>query len=282
MALTIDSLVQQDLPRDEYEILIVDNGSSPENAEILRSQTGAYDRPIRYVHEPVIGESSARNCAIRECRTDFLAFIDDDAVASRCWLSSILAAFDSAPRLGALGGKITLRYAQAPPDWLDGTLVPYLSAFDHGETRCDLSYAEYPRGANMAFRREVFDDAGIFSEHFGRKGDCLLSYSEIEMCYRIEQAGWRIEYLPEAVIEHIVPRERLAKDWFERRIYWQGQSIGLFELTHFGRLHVLKRLIGQIAGLLRKDGVHRRIHAGYLAAVRRHFLSGRTAAVQSA
>ena len=47
IALTIESLVRQDLPAGDYEILIVDNGSNPENAEILRAQAGGHERPVR-------------------------------------------------------------------------------------------------------------------------------------------------------------------------------------------------------------------------------------------
>jgi GT2 family glycosyltransferase len=271
--LTIDSLLAQGLPAGEFEIVLVDNGSSPANAAILRRAAASNPTRVRYVREDVLGESSARNCALRETTSELIAFLDDDAVAAPGWLGAFVAAFDRDPGLGVVGGRVDLRYLAPPPPWLDASLVPYLSAFDQGDERRELTFMDYPRGASMAFRRAVFADAGLFSQRFGRKGKCLLSCSEIEMCYRIERAGWRIEYLPEARIDHIVPAERLQESWFARRIYWQGRSLALLELTHFGRLHVLRRTLGQLLALLRKSRLHRGLHVGYLAGVPRHFFA---------
>ncbi len=268
--LTIQSLLAQDLAPETFEIVIIDNGSRPENAKALEiwSETGR----VRYLREEVLGESAARNCALREAHGEIIAFIDDDAMASPDWLRTIVEAFDLDPKLGVLGGRVRLRYEVPPPDWIDTSLELYLSAFDPSPDRCRLSYMEYPRGANMAFRTAVFEVAGFFSERFGRKGSCLLSCSETEMCYRIEEAGWGIGYLPQAMVDHLVPGQRMERQWFAERIYWQGRSVGLLELTHFGRLHLLKRMPGQIWKWLRKGAPHCRLHSGYLAVLPRVFM----------
>ena len=263
----VASLSRQRFSADAFEILIVDNGSGPEHAAILRGLVRDSGPPVRYVREANVGESSARNCAIAHARADLLAFLDDDAVASPEWLGALVAAFAAEPRLGAAGGPVDLRYESPPPAWIDDRLRPYLSAFDGGPRPRVLRYPDYPRGANMAFRRAVFAAAGAFSERFGRKGACLLSYSEIEMCYRVERAGWHIGYVPAARVEHWVPASRLRREWFAERIYWQGRSLGLFERLHHGRWRTLARVPGQLLGLIEKRGMHRGVHTGYLAAV---------------
>jgi GT2 family glycosyltransferase len=69
-----------------------------------------------------------------------------------------------------------------------------------------------------------------------------MSYGDIEICYRIDKAGYKIMYVPDAEILHLIRGDRLNQEWFQRRFYWQGRSEGLFELLHFGRRHILKQL----------------------------------------
>ncbi len=275
IAATIDSLLTQSADRNSFAIVFIDNGSTAENTAVLQAQTARAPNRIRYLREEVVGESSARNCAIRECASDILVFLDDDAIAPTDWLQQILKPFAAEEDVAVVGGRVELAYEGEVPSWIDASLTPYLSAFDPGASTERLHYPDYPRGANMAFRRDVFESAGQFSERFGRKGTCLLSYSETEMIYRVEQAGFAIAYAADAWVDHIVRTERLDRDWFRRRIYWQGRSMGLFDLVHRGRLYALRRIPGQCLGWLKKSGVHRDVHRGYLVAILRGILVAR-------
>lgn len=280
IAKTIDSLVNQDLRADRYEILIVDNGSTPACTEILLAQDRAHSRKIRYVREDRIGESSARNCGLRESHGRYVAFIDDDAVAGRGWLRSLCEAFERDARLGAIGGRVRIKFEAQRPGWLGDDLLPYLSVFELGDSPRTLEFPDYPRGANMAFRRVVFDRSGLFCEDLGLKGSCLLFMSETEMCFRIAAQGWTVAYHPQACVDHLIAAVRLERKWFARRIRAQGRSRMRFELMHHGRWHVLCRVPGQIWGLLEKRGLHRGLHLGYLAAVPGGILQGGKGASQ--
>lgn len=270
---TIASLLQQAEPAGgAFEILLVDNGSSEENAALLRQHAAAHPQRIRYLREEEIGESAARNCATRHARGVIHAHIDDDAVADPDWLAQLCAPFAD-PRVGGSGGRIRLRYEVEPPAWVDARLLPYLSAFDAGDESIDLHYPEYPRGANMAFRAAALAEVGPFSTRYGRKGRSLLSYSEIEMFYRVAQAGYRIVYAPAAGIDHIVAPGRLEEGWFRERIHWQGRSMARFQGEHEGRLSLLRRLPAELAKcLLRKRDLHHAKHGGWLAGAWRQLL----------
>ena len=269
---TVDSLLAQHDVAGGFEILIVDNASSPANAAVLRDLAAAHPERIRYELEPVVGESSARNRAIHTARGRYLAFLDDDAVAPPEWLGALLAPFEAGTAVGGTGGPIRLRYEEPPPAWVDADFTPFLSAFDAGGEPIDLHYPDYPRGANMAFDREVFAKAGDFSLHYGRKADCLLSYSETEMYYRVERAGFRVVYAPDAWVDHIVAPGRCTPEWFHRRIHWQGRSMGRFEVEHDGRMAVLARAPRQFAKWLLRPAPHRARHAGWLLGAAAAFL----------
>jgi len=265
---TLDALLRLDFPAAEHEILIVDNGSSPDNQAHLRAFVTAHPARARYIREPVLGLSNARNAGIRHSHGKIVAFLDDDAIAPPHWLTNIVKAFDADPRVYAVGSKVIARFISPPPDWIDQRLAGYLGNFDRGDQPEKLFYNEYPRGVNVAFRREAFEQCGYFLDCFGRKGKSLMSYEDIEICYRIDHAGHIVLYIPDAEIYHLIRGDRLNEAWFRRRLYWQGRSEGLFELLHFGRTHVLRTLSDRIEfSITSADPYDRLYHRGFVTSV---------------
>src|SRR5262245_27444264 len=94
LRIAIDSLLRQTFPRNDLEILIVDNTADPGGLAALRYEYPSSDL-FTWCHEPVPGLSRARNLAIRLARGEILAFIDDDARARPDWLTTIVGAFDA-------------------------------------------------------------------------------------------------------------------------------------------------------------------------------------------
>ncbi|MCI0545825.1 MAG: glycosyltransferase [Candidatus Rokubacteria bacterium] len=236
---TLEALIRQDLPPDAFEILVVDNASSDATPEVLRRAGARHPGRIRVVREPVLGLSQARNRAIRESRGGVIAFSDDDARPSPRWLRALVETCER-PEVGCAGGPVQTEGEL--PSWIAPPFLLYLAAFDKGRNTVELSYDEYPRGVNIAFPRRSFQEVGLFSTALGRKGRSLLSYEEIELCYRLERRGRRILYVPEADVTHVIHASRLTVDWFKRRFYWQGKSVAYFDLIHHGRRFAMARL----------------------------------------
>ena len=92
-----------------------------------------------------------------------------------------------------------------------------------------FSYPNYPWGANIAFRKSVFSEVGVFPTELGRIGASLLSNEELDLCYRIEKAGYTISFAPQAVIHHKIPAQRMTKNWMMHRAYWQGRSDAILD-----------------------------------------------------
>jgi glucosyl-dolichyl phosphate glucuronosyltransferase len=239
ISLTLESILAQSIDTEAFEILLIDNCSNLENVAILKSFEANFPHLIRYFHENQPSLSLARNRGIKESKNEIIAFLDDDAIPSTEWLKSIQNCFQSFPEIDALGGKVISKFSAPLPDWVNKDLELYLSSFDMGEEMIDLNYNDYPRGANMAFRKSVFTKIGDFNHKFGRKGASLMSYEEIELCYRIEKGGGKIVYLPQAEVFHLIKSERITPLWFKKRIYWQGRSEGLFEWLHFTKKSIL-------------------------------------------
>jgi glucosyl-dolichyl phosphate glucuronosyltransferase len=222
----IDSLIKQDIPAGLLEIIVVDN--SPDQARAARfGQRYAGLSNLTYIVEPKPGLSNARNIGTAAALGRIAAFIDDDARACQSWAKELLnahAAFDG--RAGIVGGPIVPRWTDEKPAWLGKLLLGYLSLIDLGHELRELSAGEWLAGCNISFDRESLIAAGGFSTRLGRtgSGSTLLSNEEVEVSERVRAMGRLAIYAPKAVVEHVIPPERLTQSWFRRRAAWQAVS----------------------------------------------------------
>lgn len=226
----IDSLLAQTL--DSYEIIVVDNASTDGSADIVKARLDDSPNPcggsrVRYVYEPKLGLSIARNTGANEAKGQILAYLDDDAEASREWLAELVTVFDTQEKVAIAGGKITLIWPpQAqPPRWLSDELSGSLGAYDLGD---EVVYIQRPsltpRGLNYAVRKQFLQDAGGFDPHLGRVGKNLLSNEEQQLTRIALDQGWQVAYVPTALVAHNVAPARMKPSWFLSRSWWQGIS----------------------------------------------------------
>jgi glycosyltransferase involved in cell wall biosynthesis len=240
LPLVLDSLDRQLLPRQEFEVVLVDNASTDNTRETVAPWANAGS--VRYVHEPKLGLSPARNRGWQEAKGEFIAYLDDDAVAAPDWGRALLeAAALLGPKMGVLGGRIGLIWPRSIPQWLPDELHGYLGALDWGNEQRWLTNVEWIVGANCAFRRSALAALGGFSDDLGRRGKCLMSNEESFLRRRLERAGYLCGYASNAVVWHHVDPSRLNRRWFQRRSYWQGVSsarmeILLTEMRYFERM----------------------------------------------
>lgn len=219
----IDSLLAQDF--SDFEVLVVDNGSSDRTREVVEARLG--DPRLQYVFEPVLGLSVARNRGAGETTGEIITYLDDDAVASPSWLSVLTRAYQQNEKLAIAGGKVTLIWPEGitPPPWLTPELAGNLGAYDLGE---ELVYIENPgltpRGLNYSIRRSFLEDIGGFDPNLGRIGKKLLSNEELYTTELALKSGWQVAYVPDALVAHNVAPERLNRSWFLNRGWWQGIS----------------------------------------------------------
>jgi glycosyltransferase involved in cell wall biosynthesis len=198
----------------EWEILIVDNNSHDNTANLAQEFVGRYPEHFRYVFEPAAGKSFALNRGVREAQGEILAFTDDDVLVEPEWLDKLTRPLCSGPYAGASGKTLPPRDF-VPPTWLPlheyFALAP-LALFDRGMQPVDLH--EAPFGNNMAFRRELFDRYGDFRVDIGRRPGSILGSEDSEFGDRLLNGGERFCYEPSAVLYHAVPPERVTQTYF--------------------------------------------------------------------
>jgi len=153
---------------------------------------------------------------------------DDDAFVEPDWLD---CALDGLERLDCdfVGGRVLPLWGGPKPRWLaeqNGLHTKVIALLDHGDERREFGRGgiSWPLGVNVAYRRSVFERVGLFDNRLGRKAGTLRNQAQREWHLRARAAGARGYYLPEMVVHHVVPRERLQKRYFRRWLYWHGIS----------------------------------------------------------
>ncbi|MFD1772713.1 glycosyltransferase [Paenibacillus rhizophilus] len=233
---TLDSLLGLEM-LDEAEVIVVDNRSTDDTAFVVKRFMDKYENMIqmRYLLEPVQGLSAARNSGILAAKSTLIAFLDDDALPVRTWVSTIVNTMESKPAVMAMGGKVAPIFENGRPEWLIKPFEFPYTIMDLGNRIKEYPGKFHPCGANMAMRREVFN-LSLFPLELGRKGESLLSGEETWLFGRIRKEGQSILYHPQMAVDHFVPASRLTENWIMKRYYSQGLSNALGSSGPMGTL----------------------------------------------
>jgi glycosyltransferase involved in cell wall biosynthesis len=215
-------------PDGPWEVIVVDNNSPDDTRQVVEAAATGFPVDLRYLFEREQGRSPALNAGIRSARGSIIVTTDDDVRVPVDWLNR---AAEGLERLQCdyVGGRVLPIWGGPRPEWLPnrgGKQWAVIALLDYGAQPIEFG-ARVPLGVNMAFRREAFDRAGLFDPHTGRRAGTLLGQEVREWCIRARKAGVRGFYVPELVLEHIIPADRLNKAYFRRWFYWRGISRAL-------------------------------------------------------
>jgi glucosyl-dolichyl phosphate glucuronosyltransferase len=208
----------------EWDVLVVDNNSTDQTREVVQEFCREFPGRFKYLFELRQGKTYALNAAVRAASGDILVFTDDDVVVEPNWLQSMTTAIDRYGCAG-VGGRILPKWNQPPPTWLpleDQNLLAALVSFDLGTEAKPLLVP--PFGANMGFRKRVFEQYGGFRTDLGpcrRRGKLN---DDTEFGRRVLNGGETIIYEPAATVRHLVPQNRLKKQYFLEWSYAKGRS----------------------------------------------------------
>ncbi len=237
----VESVAVQSISQKlNWEIVVVDNNSPDQTRQVVEGLQRRYPQRIRYVFESQQGISHARNTGIREARGEILAFLDDDETAGTDWLQNLTANLHTGEWAGA-GGRVLPPSSFSPPRWLSNKCSfasGPLATFDLGLEPGQLNEPAF--GANMAFRKEVFDQFGGFRTDLGRTGNKMISNEDTEFGRRLMAAGLKLRYEPSALTYHPVDETRLKRQYFLNWWFNKGRS----DVRELGNLASRKTVFG--------------------------------------
>lgn len=227
---TLAALAAQRVPADVgWELVLVNNNSTDETEKVCRRFAERAPMPVTYVFEPTQGLSQARNTGVAAARGEVIAFTDDDVSPPPDWVAKI-AAIMNKPGLDGVGGRIVPIWPAPPPAWLDLHLRFRLALLESTEPRVATLGDEIREtgiriyGANMAFRRQVFRDIGLFVTTLSAKGTKLYRGGDTEFVRRAVGAGKTVIYDPDLVVGHRISPERMTRDYFRKWAFDSGEG----------------------------------------------------------
>jgi len=214
----IESLKKQTLPPKEVVVVL-----DPDSV-LVSYYEGRLGSSVRLVVSDGFGLSAARNVGVKSCGSEFIAFIDDDAVADRDWLRCLVSSFVDSLVIG-VGGRVVPVWPGQRPGWFPEELYWVIGCSYKGLPMKKASVRN-PIGCNMAFRRSVFERVGLFNTNIGRVGNVLLGHDDTEFGIRATSKllGSTIIYDPQAVVYHRVSSNRVSFNYVVRRSYFEGFS----------------------------------------------------------
>ena len=223
---TLQSVIEQTLPREEWECVVVNNNSTDSTAADFDAFAARYpDYNLRMVLETNQGLSYARNRGIRESEGEYIAIVDHDERIAPEFVASYVALFDDVPDAVAAGGPIVAEYPTGRPRWMSAfTERPIANTMYFGEEVREFPRGRVPGGGNMALRRSAVRRYGVFDTSLGYVGESLVGGEESDLFERLQIAEAKYYYVPKAVMYHIIPKEKLTVEYLRRLSYNVGVS----------------------------------------------------------
>lgn len=226
---TIESITKQTYPKNNFEVIVVDNGSTDDTKDVVMSFKSQLPNLV-YYYDATPGLHVGRHNGYKLAKSDLLVYADDDIEAFPSWLEGIYESFQD-PNVMLVGGKDLPKYEQKPPFWIeeqwykissDGHFFGALSLIDLGDTIKEIPpYCVY--GCNYSVRKKLITDTkgfhpdGVPFNNIELRGD-----GEWYVNKYILEHGYKVLYNPKASVYHVVTKERLTLDYFKRRAFRQG------------------------------------------------------------
>ncbi|HEX8281931.1 MAG TPA: glycosyltransferase [Pyrinomonadaceae bacterium] len=224
LSTVLERLTRVRYTRGAWEVLVVNNNSTDGTERVL--DAFAERLPLRPAFEPRLGLSHARNTAVGHARGDYVVWTDDDALVDANWLAAYDRAAARHPEAAIFGGPVRPHFEGTPPLWLSAAWEDVGAAFaarDLGSEPFEFGIGELPYGANFVIRtreQKLF----AYDPALGRKGDGGALGEETAVIRAILEAGGTGWWVPDASVEHWIPKERQTIRYLRRYYALQGRT----------------------------------------------------------
>jgi glucosyl-dolichyl phosphate glucuronosyltransferase len=236
------SVLNQEIYTEE-EILVIDNASTDHTAKIVQELEPRYPS-IRYIFEPKVGLSNARNRGWQEARGKYVAYIDDDTRLPPHWLQRALKIISTEAPI-AFGGPFYAQYNTPKPEWYKDEYGSYLFADKVGYMEKEGCIT----GGNMFIKQEILAQLNGFPVDMGMNGKKAGYAEETQLLRRmVDMYGKCLYFDPELFIYHIVSPKKMRLISHLRIQYASGRDYQ-FAIYKGQRLR-LRSILHEIFNLL--------------------------------
>ena len=194
----MDSLISQNFPKSDYEIIIINN-STDNTEEVIEKYIEDYPEVnIKYYYIPKPGQVYARQIGILAAQNEILSFTDDDAILCPDWLKEINNVFELNNEVAGVAGKIKIKWDETPPEWIH-EYENFLGKLNYGD---EIKYEKglYMNAGNLHIKKDILIDVGGFNPEM--VGEWLMGDGETGLWVRLKKYNHIIGWAPKAIMEH--------------------------------------------------------------------------------
>ena len=226
------SLNELDYDKNKLEVIVVNDGSKDNTEKVVKETSKKLSYKLKYFYQKNKKLSAARNLAINNSSGEIIVSVDDDMLFPKEWLKKLIKPLEKRD-FGAVGGpSICPSFATTFQRSVDHCMTTSFVGTGGMIGTTKKSFVKYwPRGGNMAIKKDVLDEVGLFDEKF-------IPSEEIDLDRRIEKAGYKLGLVKDAIVWHL-PRTSLKgflKQIFSRgfmKIQFMKRHKGTFEWLYF-------------------------------------------------
>ncbi|MEO8209169.1 MAG: glycosyltransferase [bacterium] len=199
LPMCLDSLINQNYFKSDYEIIIVNNNSTDETGEVSRKYIEKNpDINIKYYFVSKPGQVYARQRGILAAQNEILSFTDDDGILDSNWLNEIAKVFLMNNDVAGVAGKIKIKWDETPPEWIH-EYEPQLGKLDYGnEVKYEVGL--YMNAGNLSIKKDVLIEVGGFNPEM--VGEWLVGDGETGLWNRLRDRNYLIGWAPDALMQH--------------------------------------------------------------------------------
>ena len=220
---TLKSLKNQ-ITQYSYEVIVVQNPKHTDKVQDLCEKYGA-----NHLVLSGIGANFSRNRGIDVAVSDLIGIVDDDVVVENNWIERAIKVTNLFPKMGVLGGRVSLKFPDGHPKWFEGVFRKMSSEVTGpiGISEIDPKQAHIV-SANMVFTKANWRKIGGLDARIGYSGDNLTGNDEVDFQKKLGVLGSPgILYDSELKVSHIIPKFRTELPYLKKRFYGQGLADSL-------------------------------------------------------
>lgn len=239
----LDSLVNQNFPKTDYEVIVVNNKSTDNSEEVIEKYIEQNpDTNIKYYFVPRSGQVYARQIGILASQNEILSFTDDDGILSKNWLKEIEKVFLMNEKVAGVAGRINVKWDETPPDWIYD-YETQLGKLDYGK---EIKYevGMYMNAGNLHIKKDILIEVGGFNPEM--VGEWLIGDGETGLWNRLRKKNYLIGWAPDALMEHcqITKKNATVAD-IKRRFMNNGICIpyNIYAVDREGKEKLIKNML---------------------------------------
>lgn len=250
----VDSLYRQTLPKQDFEVFVVDNNSIDNTGDLVQDYMQEHpDFHLHYVTESRQGASFARNTGAATAKGGLLCFMDDDAVAEPEFLQRIVKFFQTHADATGLGGRIIPKYIPAKPEWMSHFVSSLVGNFDYSPAVTVFGPGKFPLESNMTVVKADFEAIGGFNTALpGVQGTLRIGGEGKDFFLRLQRLQKKIYYDPSVVVHHVVEVKKLTPHYLYRVAsgIGRGEKVRMMEKGRAAYLLKMAEYLYKLAGSL--------------------------------